>query len=373
MSDHENTQELNEWSNEKLEREEQSKKEKEQKLKPGKEEVYLLLIALLLIASGPVGIGVAVGLVGGYGVVKAADLRRYIAKAKKVKNQRKLREQNYKDTSSIEEDKKNEKEEIETKEQEQINIGSDESVDQDYSKTHASKECKTLSDCYKNEHDIVETLSYLDDNILDHISKMSEEEIKNAGTDLAKDGDSRKIFEQILALKRDLGTKTTEENTAEEENQLEAESLNAKLNKLINASNQPNNSFIPFGPSPTELKSIDPSLESENSERTNQDKNIIEVTQDAGFFPPVNKPQRDIERHSILFPSQENTGDVLDQVLQTEKKTKNDISNPFSQFLQPQIKLTDAGVSYRANEHLRKSSNSIKEKTQTTIQTRKSK
>ena len=79
------------WSDEKFEKEEQSKKEKGEKLKPGEEEAYLLLIALLLIASGPVGIAIAVGLVGGYGTVKAADLKRYVDKAKKIKFQKKIK------------------------------------------------------------------------------------------------------------------------------------------------------------------------------------------------------------------------------------------------------------------------------------------
>ena len=354
------------WSDEKLEKEEQSKKEKEQKLKPGEEEAYLLLIALLLIASGPVGIAIAAGLVGGYGAIKAADLKRYADKAKKIKKQKKLREQNYKDVNVIE----NEKQDTKIKEQEQV----DKSVAQNSLKTRTPKEIETLSDCYETENDLIETLSKLDVETLDHISKMPEKEIEATGESLAEDRDSRKIFEQLLDLKKDLGSKTREQNIVEPENELEGKNLKDKLNRLINTSNQPNNVLVPSGPSPVELKTIDDSLQKENSEKTNQEEKKTEMTQDTGSLVKKVKTQKNIERHNIRFPLQNNPTNHLNQKGKAEKNPATNIrNNPFDQFLKPQIGLTNAGDNFRAKEQTKKLSNAKKEKKQTTIQPRKSK
>ena len=122
--------------------------------------------------------------------------------------------------------------------------------------------------------------------------------------------------------------------------------------------NQPNNEFIPSGPSPVELTTVDHSLQREREEEINQpEKKEIEI------------PQKDIRRHSIQFPLQSN----LNEENKIERSSTINVSNnPLSQLLKPQITLTKEGDRFRATEQQRKLSNAQTEGTQTTIKRRNS-
>jgi len=339
----ENTRDSEIWSDERYEKELQSKKEKEQKLKPGQEEVYLLLIALLLIASGPIGIAVASGLIGGYGLVKAADLKRYVDKAKKIKKQRMLGEERMTKADDV----NNEKEE---KDQDHENmkksdLSSDKSVAEDFLKNPALEELKRLDDSFENKDDLIEALSYVDYNVLDRISEMSEEKIKSLAENLAKEGNSRKDLEKILQIKKDLASTTTEQNIVNPENQLVAKSLEAQLNKLIENADQPNNSLIPNGPSTID---ITPS-------ETDQRKTITDTNQVGGLFPPSDKDrsQSDLERHSIQLSSDENNMYVSTANSELNNSLKSETFNPYDQFKVAQNVLNPAGESFRQKESMR--------------------
>lgn len=354
------------WSDEKWESEKESKKEKLNKLKPGKDEAYLLIICLLLIASGPMGIGIAAGLAGGYAALKAVDIKRFVDKAKKIKNQRELSNQKDKKENTIEK----ENEEIALEKDEKIDVNPEESLETSASKSNVLEESKTLSDYYKQEVDLEETLSHLDDDTLNRISNMTEQEIIDKGLDLGKDGESRKIFEKLLALKRELSAKTNAQNVVAPENELEGKSLNAKLNKLINVSNQPNNVHIPAGPSPKEIKTIDDSLENERKGLDNHQDNKKESVQYAELSVNTGNNQKNIERHNIQFPPQTENDRVTQEQHKITKNSSNDVSKSLSMLLHPQVKLTEAGSSFRMKERLQKSTNTKREQTRTNIQRR---
>ena len=327
------------WDKETWRKEEESKKEKKDNLKPGEEEAYLLLIALLLIASGPIGIGIAVGLAGTYGGIKAFHIKQYVNKARKIKNQKKL-EQDISKNSNVDEDKT-----LETEIDKQKSLTK--SKMQKSLTQKEINEIKTLSDCYENEDDIVKTFANLSDEELNRIADMTEQEIEAEGLDLAKDNNLTETLDEIIALKKELGSKTSEQFTANIENNEQAKSLAAKLNKEISTQNQPNNAFLPSSPSIVEISTNDDSLQKKNE----KDR---EMTRNQNKENPIDITHERLGRHKINFPEPGNPANTSNNVARTSEVQ----NRSFEAFIQPTNTLTTHGSIHRAKrerEQLNKS------------------
>ena len=318
-------EEQNEWSDQKMVAEEKSLKEKKKDLNPvQKEEAYLLLVALLLIASGPAGIVLSASLIASYSGIKAYQLKQFIDKAKKIKAQRILQEQNLLKSDTL--DKKEElTEEQKTKEDLEIKRA----VGEDLTSKLESRENQGT------EEDLLLALSHLDDELLDQISNMPDAKIDALGQELSQTENPNKIAESLLSLKKNVHEITTSSNTLNPETQEQAKSLNAKLNKLISESNKSEiEGYIP-APSRVVLKRDDNSPSDETSQTESPG---------VGLFPPKDP----ILRHDINLISGKLNPTKLDGVKGSLEIANGKTSTDFLKFTTPSVKLNQLGQQIRS-------------------------